>query len=185
VRKGDNLYSNSVVALDADTGKLKWHFQFTPNDAHDYDATQVPVLVDADWNGPPRQLMLWGNRNGYFYVLDRRTGEFLLGRPFVKVNWASGLDKNGRPIKTPQPPGAPTYPGNQGATNWYSPSYSPRTGLFYLTIWDDYGTSSPRVQPNTDMDSSSWVAHSRQYRASMSLRCSSAGISAWRVAVAR
>ena len=91
-RPGDNLYSDSVVALDADTGERKWHFQFTPNDAYDYDAVQIPVLVDLQWRGSPRKLMLWANRNGFFYVLDRATGEFLQGTPFVKVNWASGLD---------------------------------------------------------------------------------------------
>jgi len=140
-REGDNLYSDSVVALDADTGKLKWHFQFTPNDPYDYDSTQVPVLVDANWNGNARKLMLWGNRNGFFYVLDRVTGQFLLGRPFTKVNWASGLNPTtGRPILTPQPLGQPTFPGPAGATNWYSPSYSPRTGLFYLSVWENYST---------------------------------------------
>jgi alcohol dehydrogenase (cytochrome c) len=139
-RPGDNLYSDSVVALDADTGALKWHFQFTPNDAYDYDAVQIPVLVDMQWRGEPRKLMLWGNRNGFFYVLDRVTGEFLQGTPFVKVNWASGLDAKGRPIQTPQPPGAPTWPGNQGGTNWYSPSFSPRTELFYLSAWVDYAS---------------------------------------------
>jgi alcohol dehydrogenase (cytochrome c) len=139
-RPGDNLYSDAVVALDADTGELKWHFQFTPNDGYDYDAVQVPVLVDMDWNGVPSKLMLWANRNGYFYVLDRETGAYLSGKPFVKVNWSSGLDGNGRPIPTPQPEGAPTWPGNQGGTNWYPPSYSPRTGLFYFAAWEDYAT---------------------------------------------
>jgi len=140
-REGDNLYSDSVVALDADTGQVKWYFQFTPNDPYDYDSTQVPVLVDANWNGSPRKLMLWGNRNGFFYVLDRATGRFLLGREFTKVNWASGLNPTtGRPIVTPQPPGQPTFPGPAGATNWYSPSYSPRTGLFYLSAWENYST---------------------------------------------
>lgn len=139
-RPGDNLYSESVVALDVDTGVLRWHFQFTPNDGYDYDSVQVPVLVDATWLGAPRKLMLWANRNGYFYVLDRVTGKFLLGRPFAKVNWASGLDENGRPIQTPQPAGDPTWPGNQGATNWYPPSYSPRTGLFYFSAWENYAT---------------------------------------------
>lgn len=138
-RPGDNLYSESVVALDADTGKLKWFFQFTPNDSHDYDAAQVPVLVDANWNGSPRKLMLWGNRNGFFYVLDRATGKFLLGRPFGKVTWASGLDKTtGRPIMAPHAPGTPTYPGPEGGTNWWPPSYSPRTGLFYISTWEDF-----------------------------------------------
>jgi len=139
-REGDNLYSDSAVALDPDTGKLKWFFQFTPNDPYDYDSTQVPVLVDANWNGSPRKLMMWANRNGFFYVLDRATGQFLAGYPFVKVNWASGLDAKGRPIQTPQPENAPTFPGVQGGTNWYSPSYSPRTGLFYVSAWEDYAS---------------------------------------------
>ncbi|MGJ8688897.1 MAG: PQQ-dependent dehydrogenase, methanol/ethanol family [Gammaproteobacteria bacterium] len=139
-RPGDNLYSDSVIALDADTGELDWHFQFTPNDGYDYDAVQVPVLVDREWEGEQRKLMLWANRNGYFYVLDREDGEFLLGKPYVKVNWSSGLDDNGRPIPTPQAEGMPTWPGNQGATNWYPPSYSPRTDLFYFSAWEDYAT---------------------------------------------
>jgi len=139
-RPGDNLYSDSVLALDPDTGKLKWYFQFTPNDPYDFDSVQVPVLVDTDWNGSPRKLILWGNRNGFFYVLDRTNGKFLFGRPFVKVNWARGLDDYGRPILTPQPAGTPTFPGQQGGTNWYAPSYSPRTGLMYLSAWEDYST---------------------------------------------
>ena len=136
-RPGDNLYTNSVVALDADTGALKWHFQFTPNDAYDWDAIQVPVLVDTTWRGAAAKLLMAANRNGFFYVLDRVTGKFLLGKPFIKVNWASGLDANGRPIATPQPPGEPTFPGQQGGTNWWSPAYSPRTGLFYVGAWED------------------------------------------------
>jgi alcohol dehydrogenase (cytochrome c) len=139
-RPGDNLYSDSVIALDADTGALKWHYQFTPNDGYDYDSVQIPVLVDANWQGKPAKLMLWANRNGNFYVIDRATGKFLLGKPFVKVNWMSGFDPNGRPIQTPQGAGMPTYPGNQGGTNWYPPSYSPRTGLFYLSAWENYGS---------------------------------------------
>jgi alcohol dehydrogenase (cytochrome c) len=138
-RAGDNLYASSVVALDADTGKLKWHFQFTPNDPYDYDSVQIPVLADAMWSGKMRKLMFWANRNGFFYVLDRTNGEFLSGHPFVKVNWASGLDDSGRPVQTPQPEGKPTYPGPMGGTNWYSPSYSPRTGLFYVSAFEDYG----------------------------------------------
>ena len=140
-RPGDNLYTCSVVALDADTGELEWHFQFTPNDRYDYDSVQVPVLVDLDsTDGSTLKLMLWANRNGYFYVLDRANGRFVSGEPFVKVNWASGLTDSGRPIQTPQPPGAPTWPGNQGGTNWYSPSFSPSTGLFYLPAWENYAT---------------------------------------------
>jgi alcohol dehydrogenase (cytochrome c) len=138
-RPGDNLYSDSVVALDPDTGKMKWHFQFTPNDPYDYDAVQIPVLADITMNGTPTKAMLWANRNGFFYVLNRETGKFLLGKPFVKVNWASGIDANGRPIETPPAPGAPVYPGVQGGTNWYSPSYSPRTRLLYVPIWENNG----------------------------------------------
>ena len=139
-RPGDNLYSDSVIALDADSGELRWHFQFTPNDGYDYDAVQVPVLADMEWRGEQRKLMFWANRNGYFYVLDRSDGEYLLGNPFVRVNWSSGLDANGRPIPTPQPDGMPTWPGNQGGTNWYPPSWSPRTELFYFSAWEDYAT---------------------------------------------
>ena len=139
-RPGDNLYSDSVIALDADTGELRWHFQFTPNDPYDYDSVQVPVLADMEWQGEDRKLMFWANRNGYFYVLDRTDGEFLHGSPFVRVNWSSGLDETGRPIPTPQPEGMPTYPGNQGGTNWYPPSWSPRTELFYFSAWEDYAT---------------------------------------------
>jgi len=153
-RLGDNLYSDSVVALDADTGRLKWYYQFTPHDEVDYDSTQVPVLVDMEWQGRPRKLMLWANRNGLAYVLDRTTGEFLLGRPFVKVNWMEGFDRNGRPLrvpgKVPTPEGALIMPTVLGATNWAPPSYSPRTGLFYVAGWENTGTiavegQSPRA----------------------------------------
>jgi alcohol dehydrogenase (cytochrome c) len=138
-RAGDNLYTSSVVALDADTGKLKWHFQFTPHDEFDFDSTQVPVLADITWQGSQRKVLLFANRNGFFYVLDRATGHFLLGKPFAKVSWASGLDANGRPVRVldPTPEGKLIYPNNQGATNWYNPSYSPRTGLFYVPSWMD------------------------------------------------
>jgi alcohol dehydrogenase (cytochrome c) len=139
-RPGDNLYTDSVVALDPDTGTLKWHYQFTPNDGYDYDSVQVPVLADMNWRGRPAKVILWANRNGYFYVLDRESGRFLSGTPFVKVNWASGFDEGGRPMQTPQPAGSPTWPGNQGGTNWYSPSYSPRTELFYVSAWENYAS---------------------------------------------
>jgi alcohol dehydrogenase (cytochrome c) len=102
---------------------------------------QIPVLVDLPTSSVTSgKLMLWANRNGFFYVLDRTNGEFVRGKPFVKVNWASGLDERGRPIETPQPEGAVTYPGVQGGTNWYSPSYSPSTQLFYLSAWESYGS---------------------------------------------
>ena len=140
-RPGDNLYSSSVVALDPDTGELAWHFQFTPNDPYDYDSVQVPVLVDyPSQDGGTLPLMFWANRNGFFYVLDRTTGRFINGQPYVYLNWAEGLDDAGRPVMTPQPPGATTYPGVQGGTNWYSPSYSPTTRLFYLSAWEAYGS---------------------------------------------
>jgi alcohol dehydrogenase (cytochrome c) len=140
VRLGDNLYSSCVIALDADSGKLKWHFQFTPHDTHDWDAVQIPVLVDADYRGRSRKLMYWGNRNAFFYVLDRETGEFLMAKPFATQTWAERIDKKGRPFPNPNTEpsreGALVAPGAQGATNWYSPSYSPATKLFYLSVWD-------------------------------------------------
>ncbi len=141
-RAGDNLYSDCVVALDADTGKLKWYFQFTPHDLLDYDSVQVPVLADMQWKGAARKVMLWANRNGFLYVLDRNTGEFLQGKPFTKVTWASGFDEKGRPMKVtgmdPTVAGQQIFPGAMGGTNWFSPSYSPHTGLFYIPAWDNY-----------------------------------------------
>ncbi len=140
-RLGDNLYSSSVVALDADTGKLKWHYQFSPHNEFDWDATQVPVLADIQYKGSPRKVMLWANRNGMFYVLDRTNGQFLLGKPFTKVNWATGFDERGRPMLDPKvkptKEGTLVYPGNQGGTNWYNPSFSPSTGLFYISAWEN------------------------------------------------
>jgi alcohol dehydrogenase (cytochrome c) len=138
-RPGDNLYTESVVALDADSGKLRWHYQFTPHDEFDFDSTQVPVLADIQWQGRLRKLMLWANRNGFWYILDRLTGEFIQGKPFTKVNWAEGFNAQGRPNKVlhPSAEGTQIFPNNQGATNWYSPSYSPRTGLFYIPSWVD------------------------------------------------
>ena len=143
----DNLYSNCVIALDADSGKLKWHYQFTPGDEYDWDATQVPVLVDMEWQGKPRKLMLFANRNGFFYVLDRVTGQFLLAKAFVKQTWNDGFEPNGRPIKNPEfwpkpMGGILVNPGTQGGTNWYPPSYSPRTGLFYVPVWENSGNRS-------------------------------------------
>ena len=136
VRKGDNLYSDSVIAVDADTGKLQWYFQFTPHDVWDWDAVQIPILVDTKFQGRTRKLMLWPNRNAFYYVLDRVTGEFLLAKPFAKQTWNDGIDKNGRPlIKTemfPSKEGTLVYPAVTGAMNWRSPSYSPITDLIYV-----------------------------------------------------
>jgi len=143
-RLGDNLYSDSVVALDADTGKLQWYYQFTPHDEMDYDATQVPVLADMDWQGRPRKVMLWANRNGLMYVLDRTNGQFLMGKPFAKVNWMDGFDEKGRPRRVPgkvaSKEGTLIMPTVNGATNWYPPSYSPRTELFYIPGWENTGS---------------------------------------------
>lgn len=136
-RKGDNLYSDSILALDAKTGKLKWYFQYTPHDLWDWDAQQPPVLVDAEWRGRPRKLLLHANRNGFFYVLDRMNGQFLLAKPFVqKLTWAKEIDANGRPVKNPgqepTPEGTKICPAVEGATNWFSTAFHPGTGLYYV-----------------------------------------------------
>ncbi len=142
-RMGDNLYSDCAIALDPDTGQMKWYFQFIPHDVHDWDAVQIPVLVDAEWEGKPRRLIYWAHRGGFYYVLDRKTGKFLKGVPFAKQTWARGLTDEGRPIllpgTAPSEEGTVVWPGVQGATNWYSPSYNPGTGLFYLTAWENKG----------------------------------------------
>jgi alcohol dehydrogenase (cytochrome c) len=135
-RPGDNLYTACVLALDPDTGKLKWHFQFTPHDLYDYDATQTPVLVDVQQKGVTLRLLVQANRNGFLYVLDRTDGKFLKATPFVqKLNWATGVDASGRPKlsgRIPTAQGTYICPGIIGATNWFSPSYNPDTGLFYV-----------------------------------------------------
>ena len=143
-REGDNLYSDSVVALDADTGELKWYFQFTPHDVHDWDATQIPILIDIEFDGRPRKLMLFPNRNAFFYVLDRVTGEFLRGTAFAKQTWAERIDENGRPIRIPgmlpNEEGVLVYPSVNGAANWWSNTYSPRTELLYVVTYDGADT---------------------------------------------
>ena len=135
-RPGDDLYTNCVLALDPDTGKLKWYFQFTPHDLFDYDGTETPVLLDATYQGKPRKLLVQANRNGYVYMLDRTNGEFLSALPFVeKLNWATGVDSRGRPIRTdvkPTPAGTRVCPGYSGATNWFSPSYNESTHMLYF-----------------------------------------------------
>jgi alcohol dehydrogenase (cytochrome c) len=140
-RLGDNLYSSSVIALDADSGKLKWHYQFSPHDEFDWDATQIPVLADVTIKGTPRKTMMLANRNGVFYVLDRTSGEFLSGKSFTKTNWYTGFDEKGRPMRAPgivpTVAGTLVYPGNQGGTNWYNSSFSPVTGLFYIPAWEN------------------------------------------------
>jgi alcohol dehydrogenase (cytochrome c) len=150
VRLGDNLYTDSVIALDADTGKLKWHYQFTPHDEMDYDSTQVPVLADIEIKGKMRKVMMLANRNGLMYVLDRTTGEFLNGKPFVKVNWTDGFDEKGRPHRVPGKvpvgsggDGTAIMPTVLGGTNWYPPSFSPKTGLFYVSAWENSKSGGP------------------------------------------
>ncbi len=140
VRLGDNLYSDSALALNGDTGELEWYFQFTPHDVHDWDAIQVPILADINYQGKERKVMMWANRNAFFYTIDRETGIFLEGKPFATQTWAQGLDANGRPVRVPGM--EPTYEGIMvsppitGGTNWYSPGYSQQTGLFYVTAFD-------------------------------------------------
>jgi alcohol dehydrogenase (cytochrome c) len=137
VRRGDNLYSCSLVALDPDTGKLKWHFQFTPHDLHDWDATETPLLLNLNWKGRLRKVVMQANRNGFFYVLDRVNGEFLLGKPYTNQTWAKELDNKGRPIlmqnNEPTSDGTRTCPGLGGGANWMASSYNPQTKLFYFS----------------------------------------------------
>jgi len=143
LRLGDNLYSSSVLALDRETGRIVWHFQFTPHDAWDWDAIQVPVLADLELNGELRKTMLWANRNAFYYLLDRESGQFLLGEPFALQTWAHGLDENGRPILRenvyPTTEGTRVAPIAGGATNWWSPAFSPRTGFLYVNSFDAEG----------------------------------------------
>ncbi len=138
VRPGDNLYTCSLLAVDATTGKLRWHFQFTPHDTHDWDATEIPVLFDAEVRGRPRKLVAMANRNAFYYLLDRETGEYLQATPFAKQTWAKGIDDHGRPMLVPgmEPSieGTLVYPSLQGATNWFSPAYDPRASRFFVAV---------------------------------------------------
>ena len=171
-REGDNLYTCSAVALDADTGQLKWHFQFTPHDVHDWDSTQVPVLADLTINGTPRKTMLFANRNGFFYVLDRTNGRMILAKPFVTQNWAKEITPEGRPILVPgtnpsEEGSVKVCPDLGGGTNFFSPSYDPTQRLFFVNAretcaiyfswhepfregeqYESGGTTRPRDQRN-------------------------------------
>lgn len=137
-RKGANLYTCSIVSLNPDTGKLNWYFQASPHDTHDWDAVQTPVLFDAKIEGSPEKLLAQASRNGYFFVLDRRTGEHVVTAPLVKTNWALGVNGRGQPIpnpeKQPKADGTLVSPGSGGVTNWMAPSYDPTTGLFYVSV---------------------------------------------------
>jgi alcohol dehydrogenase (cytochrome c) len=151
VRAGDNLYTECIVALDLDTGKMKWYFQFTPHDTMDWDAVEIPILVDANYNGKPRKLLLQADRNGFYYVLDRTTGEFLHGSQFDRsLNWATGLDAKGRPIRKPgmDPTltGVKICPSSIGATNWMSPTYDPQTGFFYFVALEGCGFATMNTE---------------------------------------
>jgi alcohol dehydrogenase (cytochrome c) len=144
VRLGDNLYACSVLALDPKTGRMKWWFQFTPHDVHDWDATQTPMLIDATVRGRKRKLLVTAQRNAFYYVLDRVTGEFLAGQAFARQTWAKGLDDKGRPIvlpnTSPTPEGNYVCPDAAGATNWGAPSYDPATGFFLVSVQEACAT---------------------------------------------
>jgi alcohol dehydrogenase (cytochrome c) len=146
-RKGDNLYSDSVVALRPSNGELVWHFQFTPHDLNDWDSNETPVLVDRKWKGVDRKLLLQANRNGFFYVLDRTNGKLLRAEPFVYQNWAKSIREDGRPElmpgMTPSTKGVFTCPDIHGGTNWQAPSYDPRSGLFFVVTREACGYFYP------------------------------------------
>ena len=164
-RPGDNLYTCSIVALNADTGRLVWHFQPSPHDVHDWDAVETPVLFDAEFDGKPRKLLAQASRNGFFFVLDRTNGQHLLTTTFIDQTWASGVDERGRPVRKPEydprPDGALVEPASDGATNWMSPSFSPATGLFYVnarrTFSIFYLTSTGKPEGWAGRDRDLWV----------------------------
>ena len=139
-RSGDNLYSNSLLALDAKSGKLLWHYQFTPADSHDWDAAQQPILADITWKGKNTPVVLQANRNAFYYAIDRRTGEFLYAKPFVKQTWASGFDAKGRPARRPEAEpskaGTLVWPWMHGGTNWWAPSYDAKRRLHFVPTVD-------------------------------------------------
>jgi alcohol dehydrogenase (cytochrome c) len=159
-RMGDNLFTCSLIAVDADTGKMKWYFQFTPHETHDWDSSEPPVLINATIDGKPRKLVVLANRNAFYYVLDRTTGQFITGVPFAKQTWAKGLDAKGRPIKyppaeiEPSVEGTLVYPSLTGAINWTSPCYSPLTGLFYVNTRESgawYIKGEPKMAPGNSV----------------------------------
>jgi alcohol dehydrogenase (cytochrome c) len=158
-RKGDNLYSCSLLAIDADTGKLKWYFQFSPHETHDWDAAEPPILFDATINGKKRKIVAQADRNAFYYVLDRVTGEFITGKAYANETWTKGLDAKGRPIELPNidptPQGNLIYPSITGSVNWTSSSYSPLTGLFYVDTREQgayYYKGHPTIEPHNPND---------------------------------
>ncbi|HLY59227.1 MAG TPA: PQQ-dependent dehydrogenase, methanol/ethanol family [Terriglobia bacterium] len=150
-RPGDDLYTDCLLALDPDTGKLKWYFQFTPHDLFDYDAAETAVLIDGPFRGESRKLLVEANRNGFLYVLDRSNGKFLSATPFVeKLNWTKGIDSAGRPLSSglaPTPAGTTICPGMTGATNWFSPSYNPSTHFFYFMALESCEIFQSKPEP--------------------------------------
>jgi alcohol dehydrogenase (cytochrome c) len=170
-REGDNLYTASLVAIDADTGQRRWHYQFTPHDVHDWDSTQVPVLGEIPINGQPRKVVMFANRNGFFYTIDRTTGKPIVAKPFVETTWAKEIGPDGRPVMLPghlpDEDGSKTCPDLGGGTNYFAPSYDPTSRLFFVTAretcavyyawdqkfkpgeqWESGGTIRPRDQKN-------------------------------------
>lgn len=151
VRPGDDLYTSSLLALDPDTGKLKWYFQYSPHNLYDYDAVQTPVLVDADFKGEPRKLVVSANRDGFLYILDRTDGKYLFSKQFIEVqNWAKGIDENGRPISNnliPDAKGVTVCPSYSGGTNWYSPSYDPARKMFYFRSLEECSLFKAKPEP--------------------------------------
>ncbi|HEY6441816.1 MAG TPA: PQQ-dependent dehydrogenase, methanol/ethanol family [Candidatus Acidoferrales bacterium] len=159
LRKGDNLYSCSLLAIDADTGKMKWYFQFSPHETHDWDSAEPPILFDAKIDGKMRKLVVQANRNAFYYVLDRETGQFLAGAAYAKETWAKGLDAKGRPIEMPNidptTQGNLLYPSITGSVNWTSSSYSPLTGLVYVDTREQgayYFKGHPTMEPANPLD---------------------------------
>jgi alcohol dehydrogenase (cytochrome c) len=141
--EGDNLFTCAIVAINVDTGKMAWYYQTSPHDTHDWDSAQTPVLVDGEFNGRPRKLVLTASRNGYYFTLDRLTGEHLVTGKFSDTaNWASDLNAKGQPVRNADKDfhigGSLVSPANQGATNWPPPAYSPEAGLFYVPTADTY-----------------------------------------------
>jgi alcohol dehydrogenase (cytochrome c) len=158
-RRGDNLYSCSLLAIDADTGKMKWYFQFSPHETHDWDAAEPPILFDAVVDGHNRKIVAQADRNAFYYVLDRETGEFIAGRAYAHQTWAKGLDPKGRPIELPNTEpttqGNLIYPSITGSVNWTSSSYSPLTGLFYVDTREQgayYYKGRPTIEPHNPND---------------------------------
>ncbi len=141
-RKGDNLWTCSIVALNVDTGKMAWGYQVSPHDTHDWDAVQTPILFDAEFQGSTRKLLAQASRNGFFFVLDRTNGQHLLTAPFIRSTWSMGINENGQPIpdpkKEPSRNGTLVSPSSNGAANWFAPSFDPGAGLFYVVASQSY-----------------------------------------------